>query len=102
MAVRDEVLEELMKDYRSPEDMLGENGIIKQLYKGLLEKAMQGELKYHLGYKKHGQSDGTNYRNGKSSKKVKNKSGEFEINVPRDRNGSLGLGLDNIRRAGAN
>ena len=38
MAVRDEILEELMKDYKSPEDMLGENGIIKQMYKGLLEK----------------------------------------------------------------
>lgn len=89
MAVREELLEELMKDYKNPEDLLGENGIMKQLYKGLLEKAMQGELTHHLGYDKNNQSDGKNYRNGKSTKKVKSKSSTVDIDVPRDRNGSF-------------
>jgi putative transposase len=89
MAVREELLEELMKDYKNPEDLLGENGIMRQLYKGLLEKAMQGELTHHLGYDKNALSEGSNYRNGKSSKKVKSKSGKVEVNIPRDRNGSF-------------
>jgi putative transposase len=44
MTVKKEILDELIKDYRNPEDLLGENGLLKQLTKQLLERAMQAEL----------------------------------------------------------
>ena len=40
MAIRDELLDELMKGYEKPEDLLGENGLLKDLTKRLLEKAL--------------------------------------------------------------
>jgi putative transposase len=50
MATTDELLDILMKDYKKPEDLIGENGLLKQLTKRLLERAMQTELTEHLGY----------------------------------------------------
>ncbi len=40
MTIRKEILDELIRDYKNPEDLLGENGILKQLTKALLERAM--------------------------------------------------------------
>ncbi len=40
MTIRPELLDELLKDYQSPQDLLGENGIIKQLTKGMLERCL--------------------------------------------------------------
>ena len=53
MAITDEVLNELLRDYQKPEDLLGQHGLLKQLQKRLLEKAMGAELTVHLGYDKH-------------------------------------------------
>lgn len=50
MAITDELLNNLMKDYKKPEDLIGENGLLKQLTKRLLERAMQAEMADHLGY----------------------------------------------------
>ena len=44
MATTDELLDILMKDYKKPEDLIGENGLLKQLTKRLLERAMQTEM----------------------------------------------------------
>ena len=44
MATTDELLDILMKDYKKPEDLIGENGLLKQLTKRLLERAMQAEM----------------------------------------------------------
>ena len=52
MAIRQELLEELLKDYKSPEDLLGQGGLLKELTKALVEKALDGELTHHLGYPK--------------------------------------------------
>jgi len=63
-----DLIDQLLKDYKSPEDVLGENGLLKQLTKAVLERAMQAEITHHLGYRKHspaGQNSG-NSRNGKS------------------------------------
>ena len=49
MASREEVLDELLKDYKTPEDLLGKNGIVKQLTKALIERALQAELTDHQG-----------------------------------------------------
>src|SRR4030042_2069267 len=88
---RDELIEELLKDYKKPEDIIGENGILKQLTNALLERALNSELTHHLGYDKHspeGKNTG-NSRNGKSSKTLKSDHGELSISVPRDRNGEF-------------
>jgi len=53
MAIRDEILEEILKEYKSPEDLIGKDGILKDLTKRLIEKAMGSELTHHLGYDKY-------------------------------------------------
>jgi putative transposase len=90
-SIRDEVIEELLQGYRSPEDLLGEEGLFKQLKKRLLERALGAELSEHLGYEKGapgGRGSG-NSRNGYSSKTVMCEDGAIEIAVPRDRNSSF-------------
>ncbi|MCL2380424.1 MAG: hypothetical protein FWC64_02385 [Treponema sp.] len=53
MAFSKEVLDEILKDYHGPDDFYGPDGIMKQLTKALVERAMQAELTEHLGYKKN-------------------------------------------------
>jgi len=91
MHIKKEVLDELIKDYKRPEDLIGEKGLLKQLTKALLERAMAAELSYHLGYEKHdpeGYNSG-NSRNGSTPKTVKGEFGEMEIETPRDRKGTF-------------
>ena len=92
----DELLEELIEEYTdaeglpSPEAIIGEDGLLKQMTKAVLEKAMQGEVTNHLGYTKH-DSEGNNSgnsRNGSYQKTIKGEFGELEIDNPRDRNGT--------------
>ncbi len=88
MPITPELLDELLKDYQSPEDMFGHDGLLQQLTKAVVERALQGELTHHLGYEKHspeGNNSG-NSRNGKSKKTIRGKRGQLEIDVPRDRN----------------
>ena len=89
MTRKEELLDELLKECKSPEDILGEGGLLKQLTKSLVERALEGEMTDHLGYTKHspvGKSK-SNSRNGKTSKTIKGKNGEMTIAVPRDRDG---------------
>jgi putative transposase len=91
MATTDELLDALMKDYKKPEDLIGENGLLKQLTKKLLERAMQAEMTEHLGYEKHaptGNNSG-NSRNGRYKKNVKGDFGNLDVTVPRDRNSTF-------------
>ena len=82
--------DELLKG-KKREEIVGPNGLLKQLTKALLERAMNAELTHHLGYEK-GQAEGRgsgNNRNGNSRKRVQGDFGRVEIAVPRDRNGSF-------------
>ena len=90
-AIRDEVIEELLQGYRSPEDLLGEEGLFRELKKRLLARALGAGLTEHLGYEKGDPAGrgGGNSRNGCSSKTVIGEDGAIEIAVPRDRNGSF-------------
>ena len=86
--IRPKLIDELLKDYKKPEDITGDNGLLKQLTKAVLERALESELTHELGYEKHslsGRNNG-NSRNGKSSKTLKTDYGELDISVPRDRN----------------
>jgi putative transposase len=51
--IRPELLDELLKDYQQPDDLLGQDGLLQQLTKALVERALDGELTHHLGYEKH-------------------------------------------------
>ncbi len=71
--------------------MLGDDGLLQQLTKALVERALHGEITHHLGYEKHssaGKNTG-NSRNGSSPKTIKGKRGQTSIDVPRDRNGTF-------------
>src|SRR5215217_928 len=90
-AINIDLIDQLLKDYKSPEDVLGENGLLKQLTKAVLERALKAELSHHLGYEKHdpaGNNSG-NCRNGKSKKTLKGDFGTLPIEVPRDRQASF-------------
>jgi len=89
--IDDELIASLLKDYKNPVDLIGEHGLLKQLTKQLLERAMAAELTEHVGYEKHeaaGNNSG-NSRNGKSAKTVKGSFGELVLETPRDRNGTF-------------
>jgi putative transposase len=89
--IPDDVIDQLLKDYKSPEQLTGPNGLIKQLVARLVNRAMNAELDHHLGYEAgeappEGQS---NRRNGKTSKTLRSDVGPIPIEVPRDREGSF-------------
>ncbi|HBC2166879.1 TPA: IS256 family transposase, partial [Vibrio cholerae] len=91
MPISDKLIDQLLEGYDSPDDILGEAGLLKQLTKKVAERALNAEMEQHLGYAKHapeGRNSG-NSRNGKSSKKLRSVHGEIELDIPRDRNGSF-------------
>lgn len=91
MTREEELLDELLKDGKTAADIFGRDGLLKQLTKRLVERALEGELTDHLGYPKHAPvakfSD--NSRNGSSRKTLKGDMGEIPIDIPRDREGSF-------------
>lgn len=89
--VEPDLIDRLLADYQKPEDLLGENGILKQLTKAIVERALQAELSIHLGHDKHETviNDRGNTRNGSSAKTLKSDFGALPIDIPRDRDGSF-------------
>ncbi len=84
MPITNEVLDRILKDYEKPEDLLSDNGLLQQLTKALIERALNGEMTHHLGYEKNspaGNNSG-NSRNGTTLKTIKGKRGQMEIEVP--------------------
>lgn len=91
MAISQELLDELLSEYQKPEDLLGDEGLLKQLKKALIERVLEGELEHHLGYAKYapsGRNSGDS-RNGKGKKTLKTEDGPVAISVPRDRDNSF-------------
>ena len=95
MAITEEELERILSsiDFKNltPEQITGENGLLKLFTKKFIEKTMGSEMDQHLGYHKHhpaGRNSG-NSRNGKSKKHILTDQGKVEIDVPRDRNGEF-------------
>jgi putative transposase len=90
-AIPAELLDELLKDYEKPDDLLGKDGILDQLKKAVMERALGAELTEHLGYEEgdpSGNGSG-NSRNGYGKKRVITDSSQVEIEVPRDRSGTF-------------
>src|SRR4029450_8617042 len=90
-AKHEALLDELLKDYTDPKDILGEHGLLKHLTKRVVERALEAELTVHLGYApyvRHG-TEGGNTRKGQGQQTVQTGTGPLEITVPRDRHGSF-------------
>lgn len=85
-----ELLDRLLEG-KTPEEIVGDGGLVSELTKRLMERALEGELTGHLGYEKHAPEgrNGGNSRNGRSQKRVRTGTRDLEIEVPRDRDGSF-------------
>ncbi|CAD6881303.1 Mobile element protein [Methylomonas albis] len=90
-AIPDELLDALMSNYQTPEDLIGANGLLKQLTKAIVERALEAEMTAHLGHGKHEAvtNANSNARNGKSRKTLKGDFGDLPIEIPRDRHGEF-------------
>ena len=91
MPISDKLIDQLLDGCDSPEDILGETGLLKQLTKKVAERALEAEMEAHLGYAPNdstGNNSG-NSRNGKTKKTVRSTNGDIELDIPRDRNGSF-------------
>jgi transposase-like protein len=77
---------EAAKGIKTPEDL---NEFSQMLKKITVEAALNAEMDEHLGYEKHAKSVAKNSRNGKTSKYIKTEDGTFELDTPRDRDGSF-------------
>lgn len=79
------------KKCKTMDDLIGENGLIKRMLKGVMESMLQAELEEHLGYPKYQTKNKStnNSRNGKYQKTIRSSNGNFEIDVPRDRIGEF-------------
>ena len=88
---QDALIDELLQDCKDPKDILGQNGLLKQLTKRLIERTLQAELTDHLGYEPYAPEGhgADNCRNGKGSKTLQSDSGPIQIEVPRDRDSSF-------------
>jgi putative transposase len=84
------LLDSLIKG-KSAEEILGESGLLKELTKRLVERALEGEMNAHLGYEKHASEgrNGGNSRNGRGRKRLKTGRTEVDVEVPRDRQGTF-------------
>jgi putative transposase len=89
--ISDEVIDELLAGARTEEEIAGPGGLLAQLTKRLIERALEVELTEHLGYEPHCEPPGGtgNTRNGSTPKTVATEHGQVEINTPRDRNSSF-------------
>lgn len=86
MNKEDLLSDEFLKQFKTGDEL---HSFLAKLQKRGIEKMLEGELDAHLGYDKHDKTDGTNARNGFSTKKIKTSYGESEIQVPRDRDASF-------------
>lgn len=93
METRNEAIEKLIDqlDVGTGAEIFGSDGLVKQITKRLVERALEAEMAVHLGYPKgeRGPEPKPNPRNGKTSKRLKTDDGEIEIDVPRDRDSTF-------------
>jgi putative transposase len=87
----DDVVDELLAGARSEEEIVGPGGLLSQLTKRLVERALEVELTDHLGYERHQEPPGGagNTRNGATPKTLSTEHGPVQISSPRDREGSF-------------
>ena len=93
--IKDELLDELLKNYTSPEDLMGPEGLLAELKQRLISRVLDSELTTHLGYEKHEQKAARkeNARNGHTPKTLRSDDGELTISVMNRRIFKLGIVL---------
>ena len=89
--ISDEVIDELLAGASTEEEIAGPGGLLAQLTKRLVERAMEVELTDHVGYEPHCEPPGGagNKRNGTTPKTLITEHGKVQIDAPRDRDGSF-------------
>ena len=89
--ISDEVIDQLLAGANSEQEIAGPGGLLAQLTKRLVERAMEVELTEHVGYEPHAEPPGGagNTRNGTTPKRLVTEHGEVQIDAPRDRNGTF-------------
>jgi len=99
-AISDEVIDELLAGASSEEEIAGPGGLLAQLTKRLVERAMEVELTDHLGYEPHCEPPGGagNQRNGTTPKTLICEHGKVQVDAPRDRDGSFEPKIVNKRQ----
>jgi len=87
----DEVIDELLAGAQTEEEIVGPGGVLGQLTKRLVERALAAELTEHLGYEPHQEPPGGtgNTRNGSTAKTLATEHGSVRIDTPRDRKGTF-------------
>src|SRR6266516_6626234 len=87
----DEVIDELLAGARTEEEIVGPGGLLADLTRRLVERAMSAELTEHLGYEPHREPPGGigNTRNGGTPKTLVTEQGPVRVKTPRDRNGTF-------------
>jgi putative transposase len=87
----DEVIDQLLAGAKSEEEIVGPGGLMAQLTKRVVERALEVEITDHLGYEPHREPPGGvgNTRNGSTSKTLQTEHGPVEVRTPRDRAGSF-------------
>ena len=89
MTINTKIIDEILKENPVPnQDEFKE--LFNKLKKAIVERALEGELTYHLGYEKNKKkpSGQSNSRNGRTTKTIRTDSAEFDICIPRDRDAS--------------
>lgn len=89
VALKPELVEELLKAVRNPNDLFGPEGLFVRLKAALMERMLEAELTAHLGFEKNAGRRKGNARNGYTSKTVQTETGPVEIRIPRDRAGTF-------------
>jgi putative transposase len=87
-----ELAEQLVEQARADGvELIGEGGLLTGLAGRVISTALEGELTQHLGYDKHDPMgrNGGNSRNGARTKTVLTELGPVEVDVPRDRDGTI-------------
>ena len=89
--ISDEVIDQLLAGAETEQEIAGPGGLLAQLTKRLVERAMEVELTEHVGYEPHAEPRGGagNTRNGTSPKRLVTEHGQVDIDAPRDRDGSF-------------
>ena len=73
-------------DIKTAEDI---QEALKDLLGGTIKSMLEAEMDEHIGYEKYQHSDGNNYRNETKKKNVRSTYGEFQVEVPQDRNSTF-------------
>lgn len=88
-ALKNELISELVAGCQSEGDLFGPEGVFTQLKGAVMERLLEAEMTDHLGYEPQQRSPGPNSRNGHSPKTITTETGQVEVRVPRDREGSF-------------